>query len=84
MQRIWSPLPKSSAFEPLGGVELQYGNNNADSIMDDASSFTTSMVSEDDEMDIIGVDEARPDLSRGTVSLLSLVLTSLILQHRKS
>ena len=68
MQRIWSPLPKPKAFEPLRGVELQYGNNNTDSIMDDASSFTTSMVSEDDEMDIIGVDEARPDLSRGTVS----------------
>jgi hypothetical protein len=69
MQRIWSPLAKPTAFEPLRGVELQYGNNNhnnADSIMDDASSFTTSMVSEDDEMDIIGVDEARPELRKGT------------------
>jgi hypothetical protein len=69
MQRIWSPLAKPKAYEPLRGVELQYGNNNStDSIMDDASSFTTSMMSEDDEVDIIEVDEARPGLSRGTVS----------------
>ena len=83
MQRIWSPLAKPKAFEPLRGLELQYGNNNPNSIMDDASSFTTSMVSEDDEMDVIEADEARPELRRGTVSLPRHILTSLTWQRRK-
>jgi hypothetical protein len=70
MQRKWSALAKPQAYEPLRGLQLQYGRNSHDSTIDDASSITTSQMSddEDDQVDIIGVDEARPELRRGTVS----------------
>jgi hypothetical protein len=70
MQRIWSPLEKPTAYEPLGGQELQYGNNNVDTTMSDTSSFTASLMSDDDDdqVDMVGVEEPRPEFRRGTVS----------------
>jgi hypothetical protein len=70
MQRIWSPLEKPMAYEPLRGQELQYGNNNVDATMSDASSFTTLLMSDDDDdhVDQVGVEEPRPEFKPGTVS----------------
>jgi hypothetical protein len=62
----WTPLEEPKALGPLRGAEVQYGND-ADSVIDDGSSFTTA--SEDDEMDIISIDdESRPEFKKGAVS----------------